>query len=153
MFDNIGNKIKTLSKLLCYVGMAVCIIAGIVVATIDEDLILIGVLVAVVGSALSWVNSFLLYGFGQLVENSDIIANRERYTYKESTDKAFDFSGRFGTPKAEPKNTAKLKMLKCDICGVENTDVVECTIVDDMGTRYRNMCANCQTQYGATPSI
>ena len=33
-------------------------------------------LAAVGGALLSWVSSFVLYGFGQLVENSDVIAGR-----------------------------------------------------------------------------
>ena len=76
MFDNIGGKIKTLAKVVCWIGIIACIITGIVLMATNDDLVLAGILTAVVGSLLSWVGSFILYGFGQLVENSDIIAEQ-----------------------------------------------------------------------------
>lgn len=36
-----------------------------------------GLAVIIIGSLLSWVSSFVLYGFGELVVNSAIIAGKE----------------------------------------------------------------------------
>lgn len=47
-------------------------------AATNENLIFAGILVAVIGALLSWVGAFILYGFGQLIENSDIIAEESR---------------------------------------------------------------------------
>ena len=71
MFSNIGSKIKVLAVVITCIGIVASIIIGIVLMTIDEELIVPGILVMIVGSLLSWLSSFFMYGFGQLVENSD----------------------------------------------------------------------------------
>ena len=75
MFTNIGSKIKTLASVFTWLGIIGSIISGIYLASQDDDLILIGLLTALLGSLFSWIGSFLLYGFGQLIENSDILVN------------------------------------------------------------------------------
>lgn len=35
-----------------------------------------GVVVMVVGSILSWILSFCMYGFGQLIENTEVLINK-----------------------------------------------------------------------------
>ena len=94
MFNNIGRKIKTLAKVLCWLGIIASVISGIVMvltgvafnrasvvrgysATVDSELggaaaVVGGIVMMVVGSLVSWIGSFCMYGFGQLVENSDI---------------------------------------------------------------------------------
>ena len=65
MFDWIGAKIKGYAKLVCWVGIIGSVILGFVVG---NQMPLVGFLVAVVGALLSWVGSFMLYGFGELVD-------------------------------------------------------------------------------------
>ncbi len=43
-------------------------------------------------------------------------------------------------------------MPKCDFCRRE-TAVKKCKIIDDMGTRYRNLCNDCITKLGAQSHI
>lgn len=71
MFNNIGAKIKGIAQFITVVGIIICIIAGFVIMTIDEDLIIVGLLVMVLGSLIFWLSSFILYAFGQLVDNTD----------------------------------------------------------------------------------
>ena len=71
MFSNIGSKIKVLAVVITCIGIVASIIIGIVLMTTDEELIVPGILVMIAGSLLSWLSSFFMYGFGQLVENSD----------------------------------------------------------------------------------
>ena len=78
MFEDIGSKIKNLSKFICCIEIIACIVVGIVMAATNENLIFARILVAVMGALLSWVGAFILYGFGQLIENSDIIAEESR---------------------------------------------------------------------------
>ena len=80
MFNNIGGKIKGLATATFIVEAISAIVTGIALMCIDEDLIGIGLLVMLVGPIVSWISSWLLYGFGQLIENSDIIA--EEYKRK-----------------------------------------------------------------------
>ena len=70
MFNNIGKKIKTLSKILCWVGVGVFAIFGIVLMAMDEDYIPYAMLSIMVGPVLSWVCSFFMYGFGELIDKT-----------------------------------------------------------------------------------
>ena len=73
MFDNIGSKIKALAKVVCWIGIIGSIIAGIaMIATMGSVGVLSGLLTIVLGALISWVGSFVLFGFGEMVENSDI---------------------------------------------------------------------------------
>ncbi|MBR4120296.1 MAG: hypothetical protein IKT95_00910 [Spirochaetales bacterium] len=84
MFENIGGKIKGLAKVICWIGIICCVIIGII--AISEDDGLAGVIIIVAGSLLSWVGSFVLYGFGELVENSSAIRS-DLSQMKERTDR------------------------------------------------------------------
>lgn len=83
MYDNIGGKIKGLAKATFIVEAIAAVISGIAVMAIDEEMILIGLLVMVIATIVAWVSSWFLFGFGQLIENSDIIAKQ----YKRKNEK------------------------------------------------------------------
>jgi len=76
MFENIGSKIKAVAKVVCWIGIIASIIIGIVLIAQDEDMAFVGFLVMALGSLGSWIGSFMTYGFGQLVENSDILVKQ-----------------------------------------------------------------------------
>ncbi len=85
MFNNIGHKIKTLAKVLCWVGIVFSVIVGIAIMTTGNGSLtingtpaavspaVIGIIYMVIGCVASWIASFFAYGFGQLIENSDEI--------------------------------------------------------------------------------
>ena len=75
MFNNIGKKIMGLAKFITWMGFAASIIGGIAMIIDDEDLILPAILVIVAGCLASWIACFLLYGFGQLIHNSEECKN------------------------------------------------------------------------------
>lgn len=65
MFDNIGGKIKGLAKLSCYASIGIAVVIGLfLIATGEEEMIIVSVIMIAVVSLLSWIGSFLLYGFG-----------------------------------------------------------------------------------------
>ncbi len=70
MFDEIGSKIMALAKILCFIGIAASVIVGIAIVNKDlaQALTIIGA-----GSVGSWVGTFLLYGFGELIDNVGLI--------------------------------------------------------------------------------
>lgn len=89
MFNNIGGKIKTLAKVLCVIGIVLSIIWGLITMSAsaialsrgnDSEFVvvisafLIGIFVAVIGGLLSWIGSFCLYGFGELIDKATEIA-------------------------------------------------------------------------------
>lgn len=97
MFSNIGEKIKKLAIVICWIGIVLSLIFGIVVVVAPNSLnyyynvdvngstvassnnitaqVISGILVFVIGSLISWVSSFVLYGFGELVTNSKKISD------------------------------------------------------------------------------
>ena len=78
MYDNIGGKIKGLAKATFIVEAIATVITGIALMASDEDMIPVGLLVMVVGPIVAWVSSWLLYGFGELIDKTCDIA---RNTY------------------------------------------------------------------------
>ena len=83
MYENIGGKIKGLAKataLLCAIGS---VVGGIAMMAEDEDLIGWGLLVMFGGIMFSWISTWILYGFGELIENTNSIAfNCHELNYK-----------------------------------------------------------------------
>ncbi len=71
MFDDIGGKIKGLTTVIAVIGIGISVIAGITLMFTMN--FLSGLFVAAVGGISCYVGSFFAYGFGQLIENSDIL--------------------------------------------------------------------------------
>ena len=88
MWSNIGHKIKTLAKVICWIGIVLSVIAGIAVIAGGSAVrsygytyntgstTLTGILVIVLGALGSWLGSFMMYGFGELVERVTNIDNK-----------------------------------------------------------------------------
>ena len=79
MFNHVGKTIQSLATFICYAGIILAFIFLIVLGTLGViydtiDLILIGIVAAIIGVFVLWVNCILLYGFGTLIENSEKIA-------------------------------------------------------------------------------
>ena len=78
MYDNIGGKLKGLAKVLFIVPAIAAVLAGIVLMSTDEHLILYGLLVMVVGPIVAWISSWFLYGFGELIDKACDIERNTR---------------------------------------------------------------------------
>lgn len=78
MFNNIAKKIKGLAKVVCWLGIICSVFAAIAAfATgVNATNIIAAILILVVGCIGSWAGSFITYGFGQLIENTDKMANK-----------------------------------------------------------------------------
>lgn len=87
MFNNIGKKIKTLAQVITWIGIIASIIGGIAMIAIDKNFILFSLIIIVVGSFVSWLSSFILYGFGQLIDNSDKLVQAHGLTIDYSANK------------------------------------------------------------------
>lgn len=90
MFSDMGKKIRLLAMVLCWTGIAISIIGALVVfcylyAYTQVDMvtcIVLGAAILVCGPILSWVGSFVLCGYGELIEktaqtakNTEILKN------------------------------------------------------------------------------
>ena len=83
MYDNIGEKIKGLAKVMFIVGAIAAVIGGLVLLV--DKFLAIGLLTLFLGPVVAWVYSWLLYGFGELIDNACIIAANTRASKKAST--------------------------------------------------------------------
>ncbi len=90
MFDNIGSKIKNLTKICCWILIVIGVIGGLVLLIMGADwgdtlMIVLGLAAMILLPFFAWVGSFLLYGFGELIENSQIIAGNTQGTNTKSS--------------------------------------------------------------------
>ena len=84
MYDNIGKKIKGLAKGLFIIEAAAAIITGIALMADDEDTIPIALLIMVVVPLIAWISSWLLYGFGELIDKASDIERNTRDTKSDT---------------------------------------------------------------------
>ena len=96
-FDNIGDKIKKLAKVVFIMDTVLAIIGGLVsvvtmfVQSIEYEnpmLLFVAVLlipiIVFLAVVLAWISVWLLYGFGDLVEsNREIAESKKYYNYYE----------------------------------------------------------------------
>ena len=93
MYTNVGKKIKTLAKVLAWIGIIASVIGGIVMMTAGVNItdfsgrtssasgVVPGLIMMVVGAVGSWLGSLCLYGFGELVDKVTAIAeNNSRFS-------------------------------------------------------------------------
>lgn len=107
MFDNIGKKIKSLASILCWVGIIAYVIAAIIMIAIGVDeyedgLTVFGVILLFVGPLMSWVSSFFMYGFGELIDKACDIERNTRGGERKSVAQA----------KVETERIEKLERLR-----------------------------------------
>lgn len=78
MFTNIGSKIKALARAICVLGIGLSVLAGLILivngAAYNTALVGTGFLVLFAGSLSAWLGSLFAYGFGELIENTTVIA-------------------------------------------------------------------------------
>ena len=181
MFDNVGGKIKAFAEVIIWIGIICSIIGGIILIT--DGNIGIGITVLFGGPIASLLFSFVLYGFGQLVENSDrLVSVNSQNGSNSSTDGKTDnassnssadtsdeklsvhkwrcpkchymissFPCEFCGYQSGNETPPDPRLGKCELCDREKVRVTECRIVDDWGTRYRKICADCMKKYNAEP--
>ena len=86
-YDNIGKKIKRLAKYTCYAGIIIALSLGIALLFSPVTRIkIIGGLVIVFLPILAWVQSWLVYGFGELVDAALIYRKLMSTTVSEQSE-------------------------------------------------------------------
>ncbi len=86
MFENVGAKIKTVSKVFCWVGITVSLIVALIMCYMASKsysdagfYIGMGWMFFIVFPLLSWISSLTVYGFGELIERTAAIAEYTAY--------------------------------------------------------------------------
>ena len=92
MFNNIGKKIKVLAMVICVIGIIGSVVWDILYwITYSKAIqsahyygyysssgsgagfgaVLVGILIPILGTLFSWIGSFFMYGYGQLIEKTE----------------------------------------------------------------------------------
>lgn len=84
MFEEPGHKLKTVAKILCWLGIIGSVIAAV---TLGKDRygfnLLSFAMILVIGCVTSYISSLVLYGFGEMIEStSNIFGHTSRILTK-----------------------------------------------------------------------
>ena len=125
MFDDIGEKIKSLAYAVFCVGIISSIIYGFVMAGTDENLILLGFVIIIAGSLISLMSSYIIYGFGQLIENTDQLVQNAKVS---TTNKLKNYQE--NKKRTVNKNNSKQKTLSKDFVDeIKNTSTEDLQLI------------------------
>jgi len=88
MYNDVGSKIKMLAKVGCWVGIIVFVILGFILMDDGNEF---GIFVMLLGALASWASSWITYGFGEVIENVNRIAESiNQKTQNSAVDSAMD---------------------------------------------------------------
>lgn len=134
MYDNIGEKIKGLAKVCWIIESIFCVIMGIFLMVNEiggDSWIFFGPACIIGGPLSAWVSSWLLYGFGEMIDKLCAIERntnvRNTGGQRDSTDnrvlQAFKRAAVAGTPKEKktcPHCGEVVSARTCVMCGKTN---------------------------------
>ena len=103
MYENIGSKIKGLATTIFVIEALASVVVGIVLLATDEALVLFGLMSLIGGPIVAWVSSFLLYGFGELIDKASEIEKNTRMNQNNGSNK----NGNFSPSNTEVNNNEK----------------------------------------------
>lgn len=132
MFDDVGSKIKTASKVIFFFQIVCFIIIGSIMISIDDDLTFAGICVMLAGIFIGWFSSILVYGFGELVDRTkriDETLNPSNSASSQSINRTFG---------DEIVGTGK-----CEICGKDDRLLKEIKFNDGTSITNKKVCQNC----------
>lgn len=111
MFENIGGKIKKLAIVITIIGIIISFIIGIM---LSNEFGLGGFIVILGGSLLSWIGSFLLYGFGEII---DLLRKISGETSETDNEKLYEVDNT-----SYETNNAKIHKTGDDLSNAESKD-------------------------------
>lgn len=143
MFENAGGKIKLVAFVLCILGIVASVFYGIFVFVQDSRLFFSGLVIMLVGSVCSWIVALFAYGFGQLIENSDVVIE---HLEQGSGEKAVCAKEKFKKTEGVENSSAKVAVKK-------TSEVLEITppVYDETEEKeFTNRCLKCGNFYNET---
>lgn len=165
MYDNIGGKIKGLAKAIFIIEAIVTIITGIMLL-ITGELALFGLLILICGPLIAWVSSWVLYAFGELVEDVGII----RYQTQKDENATPKLNGSIQSKRTNnTPNVSNANEIFCKTCGADITfDKNRChvcknkiktdtnktaTIIKNTETEHNDICETCGADISFDTSV
>ena len=116
MFKNMGKKIKVLAQVMMWIGFALWCIFGLLmigngVRFLEwgpQGIVMIvgGILMIGLGFLFSWIGSFIIDGFGQIVDNTDKLVALVEHQTGVTADSIMKPQPQYGQPQYQPEYTA-----------------------------------------------
>lgn len=100
LYEYIGDKIKKMAGWIFVIEALCAIIVGIVLMCINANFTLIGILIMIVGPLLAFVSTWILYAFGQIVEDIHTMCQIKSFEAAEERVNSLPSTGRRGAQKA-----------------------------------------------------
>ena len=145
MFEEPGHKLKTVAKILCWLGIIGTVSAAVTLGKDrygDLDLLSFA-LILVIGCVTSYISSLVLYGFGEMIENTSGISGHtsrilvklegiEQSAGQHSTDKSSAESNHPSNSSLGARTSAELDLkskglIRCPECGtIQSIDRESC---------------------------
>lgn len=94
-YDHIGQKIKLLAKIFFVSGTVAAVISGFIIMFLGDFMILLGLLIMAGGPFVAWGSSWMIYGFGVLVDKAD--ASDPKSIPQQTTPQSDRIKRSFGT--------------------------------------------------------
>lgn len=108
MYNNIGGKIKSGAMVIAYIEGIISLICGCGFIIMDEDNVFMGVMIIVIGMVVAYLSSWLLYGYGELIESAADIrkainseGNTQAIKHDSKIAKTFEVQGVMNIPKRQ----------------------------------------------------
>lgn len=137
MFSNIGGKIKGVAVAEAVIGIIASIVVGFVLiynSSRSNPTAGLGWVIMIGGSIVSWLNSFILYGFGELIEKTseakaeihniyEMLSKHKSHPITNNENDLHLFQEQrpaFSTPIPETKHSSSRSGWKCKECGHSN---------------------------------
>ena len=118
MFNNIGGKIKTLVKVFFWLAAIGGVIGGAAVCVMSKSPL--GLLVAGVIIFVAWLGSFVLYGYGELIDCTQHNAYYLEEIYKNMSKSGNQNMVTGGQPQGQPQQITR--SWECSKCRTVNSD-------------------------------
>jgi hypothetical protein len=145
LYDNIGGKIKGWAKWIFIVEAIGAVIAGIALMVdagdIDTLQFVMGIVTVVFGPLVAYVSSWLLYAFGQLVEDIHII--RIKQTIASEDGLIENTENVQNSDWIAEQQKQGIRIGKCEICGSKKQELVTVEFEDFFGKATKSMCYDC----------
>lgn len=155
MFDNIGGKIKGLAKFVCWAGIVMSVLMGILTMVGASQSssygygyrssggagFLGGLIVMVAGGLGSWLGSLALYGFGELVDNVSSIAGKMATLNSDGSKSSLSQVASL-TQRARP-STPSRPLSQIPALNQHSTDSWICKNCNEQNPSIRTACQNC----------
>ena len=147
MYKNIGWTIKSLSIFFLVFGIIANLAVGIIFLSDEEPWIRIAIVFG--GSFGIWASTIFIYGFGQIVENTDKLVAKQNEAESETDTPADNTEKDETVIKNSHENQNRenpIKLGRCNLCEKDGVEIVVFKHVDDNGIQYLRICTDCKNK-------